>query len=42
MAMTNAEHTAAIEELQKQVEELRAMIDTIIRRIAPVAPMLSE
>jgi len=42
MATTNAEQIASIAELQKQVEELRAMIDVIIQRIAPVAPMLSE
>ena len=42
MAMTNAEQSAAIEALQKLVDDLRAEIDVITKRIAPIAPLLSE
>jgi hypothetical protein len=47
--MTNAEQTAAIEEMQQQIAALQAenaslavQIDIINQRIAPIAPMLPE
>ena len=40
--MTNAEQVAAIQELQKQIEEILAALEVITKRIAPIAPLLSE